>query len=88
MLCASLSHGEGAVLIPCNSIHMALMRFAIDVLFVDRSNTVVKIVRDLGPYRVSLGGRKAHSAIELPAGTLQTANVSVGDTLEFDPPPA
>lgn len=86
MLRGSLPSGEGAVLTPCASIHMAFMRFAIDVLFVDRSNTIVKIVRDLRPYRATLGGRKAHSAIELPAGTLLAANVSVGDTVEFDPP--
>jgi uncharacterized membrane protein (UPF0127 family) len=43
------------------------------------------MVPSLRPYRVSFGGRHAHAAIELPAGTLRGTNLAVGDYLEFEP---
>ena len=36
MLRASLPEGRGILLSPCNSVHMAMMRFAIDVIYLDR----------------------------------------------------
>lgn len=83
MLRRALPEGEGIVLIPCNSVHMALMRFAIDVLYLDRENTVVKTVHSLRPYRISLGGRRAHAAIELPVGTLMRTQVERGDRIRM-----
>lgn len=88
MLRRSLPGGEGIVLVPCNSVHMALMRFAIDVIFLDRENQVVKIVEQLKPYRVSLGGRRAHAALEVPAGTARRFDLQVGDRISFDETPA
>jgi uncharacterized membrane protein (UPF0127 family) len=87
LLKRSLPEGRGIVLVPCSSVHMALMRFAIDVLFVDRENTVVKVVPALRPYRIALGGRRAHAAVELPAGTARRLDVQIGDRLSFETAP-
>lgn len=84
MLRRALPDGEGIVLTPCNSVHMALMRFAIDVVFFDRHNRVVKLSRNLRPYRVAFGGRGAHAAVELPAGSLHARDVQRGDQLRFE----
>ena len=84
MLRKSLPDGEGLILMPCNSVHMALMRFAIDVAFLDRENRIVKIVEDLKPYRISVGGRHAHAAMELPAGTARRFDLQIGDRLCFE----
>jgi uncharacterized membrane protein (UPF0127 family) len=81
MLRPNLPEGEAIVLSPCGSVHMALMRFAIDVLYLDRSGRAVKLVRNLKPYRISLGGRHAHAALELPAGTLDRLGVAAGDPI-------
>jgi uncharacterized protein len=83
MLRPRLPYGAGIVLSPCNSVHMALMRFAIDVIYLNKDDRVVKIVRNLKPYRVSLGGFHAHAAIELPAGTLTGRDVQLGDLLQM-----
>ena len=80
---ASLGPDEGIVLTPCGSVHMMLMRFAIDVAYVDRDGPVVKTVSDLRPNRFSLGGRGAHRAVELPVGALAASNTQPGDQLIF-----
>src|ERR671937_3071204 len=62
-----LPSGEGILLRPASSVHMAFMRFPIDVLFVDGENRVVKIAAGLAPWKVA-GARKAKAAVELTAG--------------------
>jgi hypothetical protein len=60
------------------------MRFAIDVVFLDRDGQVVKIVPEMKPYRAALGGRGAHSALELPAGAAAHCGIAVGDRLAWE----
>src|SRR5688572_18871189 len=60
-----LPDGQGLLLRPCTSVHTFFMRFPIDVIFLDRTNTVVKIIPSMKPWRAALGGRGAHSALEL-----------------------
>ncbi len=76
--------GEGLVIEPCRSVHTALMRFAIDVVYVDRRLQVVKVIHDLRPYRMSAALAAAHAAIELPSGTATLSRTAVGDVLDFE----
>ena len=69
---------------PCFAVHTAFMRFAIDVVFVDRTGCVVRIVRELTPWRMAAAWR-AQRVIELPAGELRTRDVRVGDRLYLEP---
>jgi uncharacterized membrane protein (UPF0127 family) len=80
-----LAPGEGLWLEPCASIHMFFMRFAIDVVFVDRLGAVVKPCKDVRPWRLATGGRRARAALELPAGTIERSDTRVGDRLELRP---
>lgn len=88
MLRATLPDGRGVVLTPCGSVHTAMMRFAIDVIFLDDQDTVVKLVRNLAPYRISFGGRKAHTTVELPAGTIARTGIRLHDKLIVTGAPA
>ena len=81
---SSLQTGEALVFEPCNSIHTAFMRFAIDVVYVDRSRRVVKVVSRLKPFRMSGALRDACSVIELPGGTVANTGTAPGDQLAFD----
>lgn len=81
---SSLPAGEALVLDPCSSIHTAFMRFAIDVVYVDRSGQVVKVVPKLKPFRVSGVLRGASSVIELPSGTIASSGTAPGDQLIFE----
>ncbi len=80
---AGLPEGHAMFLSPANSIHMFFMRFAIDLIFVDRNLKVVKVVRNVRPWRTAFGGRAAHSVFELAAGWLPEDAVGVGDVLEL-----
>jgi len=75
-----LPDGEGILLRPASSIHMAFMRFPIDAVFLAKDFTVLKVVRNLAPWRMSSRFR-AHSVLELPAGTCERAGVREGDRL-------
>ena len=55
------------MLAPCAAVHTAFMRFALDVVFVDKSGRVRKIVQGLEPWRMS-ASFGAYAAIELAAG--------------------
>lgn len=62
-----LDASAAMMLAPCAAVHTAFMRFALDVVFVDRSGRVRKIVRGLEPWRLS-ASFGAYAAIELAAG--------------------
>ena len=68
------------LLLPSFSIHTAFMRFPIDVVFVNREGVVVRVVTDMGPWKMAAAWR-AHAVIELPAGALRTHDVRAGDRL-------
>ncbi len=79
----SLPTDEALIITRCQSIHMFFMRFAIDVIFVDKKNYVVGFVKRIKPFRLSPIFFKASYAIELIEGAIAAKNVSVGDELEL-----
>jgi hypothetical protein len=60
------------------------MRFALDLVFLDRRNMVRKVRSNVPPWRMS-GCLRAHSVLELAAGTLESTPVRPGDILQFSP---
>ena len=80
----SLEPGQALVLEPCSSVHTAFMRFAIDVLYLDRSGRVVKAVPTLKPFRLSAVLRGARSVIELPSGVIANTRTAAGDQIVFE----
>lgn len=75
-----LREGEGLHIIPCSSVHMFFMYFALDLIYLDREQCVVKVVSGLGPWRIS-AARGAKSVLELPIGTIERSQTAVGDHL-------
>jgi uncharacterized protein len=55
-------------LIPCRAVHTVGMRVPIDVAFVARDGTVLRVLSALAPGRVAVCW-SAHSAIEMRVGT-------------------
>lgn len=79
-----LGQGQAMILRPCNQIHTLFMNFAIDVLFLDKDNRVVKAISNLKPFRISNIYFQAHLAVELPAGTLPASFTSQGDAISLE----
>ncbi len=82
---SSLARGRGIILRPCASVHTYGMRFAIDVVFADSTDTVIGLHADVAPWRDGVGAHGAAYAIELPAGTIVATGTEVGDTLQMAP---
>jgi|SRR5271165_1215014 len=78
----SLPRGEGLWIAPCEAVHTVGMKFAIDVLFLDKKKRVLKIRHSMKQWRVAASLR-AHSVLELPAGLSEETGTKVGDQLEF-----
>ncbi len=75
-----LPSGEGILLKPASSVHMAFMRFPIDAVFLDGDLRVVKVAADLRPWRAA-AARGAKSVLEIPAGEAARRGLNVGDRL-------
>jgi uncharacterized membrane protein (UPF0127 family) len=75
---------QGLLFPDCKSIHMFMMLFAIDVIYVDRDMKVVKLVPNLKPWRLS-ACLSAWGVIEAAAGLLERKDVRVGDRLRTEP---
>jgi uncharacterized protein len=65
-------------------MHMFFMRFAIDIVFLDRRDTVVRISHALKPWRVSPVVFGASKAIELEAGAALRSDTRIGDSIAFE----
>jgi uncharacterized membrane protein (UPF0127 family) len=79
-----LEHGEGLVIVPCNSVHMLGMRFPLDVLHLDKSGTVVRALPNLRPGRFGPMVWGSHMAVELPAGTIAASGTVPGDRVSIE----
>ena len=77
-----LPPGEALWIVPCEAIHTFWMRFAIDVVFIDKQKKVRKISRNIPPWRLS-ACLTAHSVVEFAAGSVTEDLARQGDQLEF-----
>jgi len=65
-------------------MHMFFMRFAIDIVFLGRGNSVIRINRRLKPWRVSSVVFGARRALELNAGASDDSSTQIGDQILFE----
>jgi len=78
-----LELGEGLWIVPCEAVHTFFMKFAIDVVFLNKKRQIVKIRENMGLWRMS-GSFSAHSVLELRAGSCARTGTVKGDQLEFE----
>ena len=79
-----LNAGEGLWIVPCESVHTFFMKFALDLVYLDRTHIVCKTVANVPPWRMSMCFL-AHSIVELPAGSIEQGGIRKGDQLVFAP---
>jgi uncharacterized membrane protein (UPF0127 family) len=76
----SMSPSSALILLPCFSIHTAFMQFPIDAVFVNRQGIVVRVVRNLRPWRIAVSFR-ARAVVEFAADSLSPRDMRDGDRL-------
>ncbi len=74
-----LPEATGLLLAPCDSVHMCFMRFAIDVIYLDKEYTIVKVVKNLRPWVGLSMCRGAWAALEINAGDAERFGYEVGN---------
>lgn len=79
----NISDEYALMITPCNSIHMFFMRFNLDVIFIDKNNRVIHLIKNIKPWRFSKVIWSAKSAIELKPHSINESKTEVGDILEF-----
>lgn len=77
-----LTSGEGMLIEACNMVHTVGMRYALDLVFLDATGHVRKLVRNVRPLRCAWA-ITAKSTLELPAGALDTLSLRVGEQLTW-----
>lgn len=83
MFTKDLSYESAMHIIPCNEIHTFFMNYSIDVLYLDRNNTIVAMDEDLKPRKVGKFIKNAKSVVEIPSGKIRNLNLKIGQSLEF-----
>lgn len=81
MFSSELPDCDGFLINPCNSIHTFFMRYALDVIFLDRNFKIIKIIYNLNPWKMTGIYFKSHQVLEMKAGTLKK-QLSPGEKLE------
>lgn len=77
-----LQINQGLVIAPCGSIHTFGMQYAIDIVFVDSADRIVKLVSHLGKWRIAMAAY-ANWTLELKAGEIARLNIKMGDKLQW-----
>ena len=81
MLKKKIPTATGILLAPCNSVHMCFMRFAIDVVYLDRDYKIIKVVKHLKPWIGFSMCTKAWATVEIAAGEAERCGLEVGRKL-------
>ena len=76
-----LPQGTGLLLVPCNSVHMCFMRFAIDVVYLDKEYKIIEIVKNLKPWIGLSLYSPAWATLEMTAGEAERCGLKVGKKL-------
>lgn len=78
-----MSADAGMIFRPAKGIHTHFMRFPIDLIYLDRNDTVSKIRPAMPPWRFDF--TNASGVIEMNAGAAAAHDIQVGDKLTFMP---
>jgi uncharacterized membrane protein (UPF0127 family) len=81
MFTKNLGIDEGLLIRPCNSIHTCFMNYSLDIVFLDKNFSVVKVIYNMKPWRVSWVYFKAYQVLEMKAGNLKIP-IEPGEKLE------
>lgn len=68
---------------PCRWVHTFFMLVPIDVVFLDKEGRVIKVCRNLKPFRAAGPVKKAWAVLEMAQGEAERRGIEEGGRLEF-----
>lgn len=78
---AGLEPGSGILIRPSSGVHTMFMRFAIDVVALDRQLRVIRLWPRLRPWRLTSVNFRTASVLELAPGEIEACGIQAGDQL-------
>jgi uncharacterized membrane protein (UPF0127 family) len=75
-------HVSGIIFEPANAMQATFMFFDLDIVFLTKENKVIKILRNVKPWRHTWFYPKTRKALEMPSGNLPY-DLREGDILEI-----
>lgn len=79
-----LQKGEVMRLMPCSGIHTCFMKFAIDVVFLDKKNKVVDTIKSLQPWKMNAYSKSAYQVVEMSVGSIELAGIKKNMVARFE----
>lgn len=70
-------------IVPCSGIHTFGMQYPVDLLFLDKKNCIIQIYPNFPPNHITKIIPSAKSVLEVPPGSVEKYQISVGDCLEI-----
>ncbi|HRR33869.1 MAG TPA: DUF192 domain-containing protein [Kiritimatiellia bacterium] len=84
--CRALGPDAALLIERCGAVHTVGMRFAVDLVFLDRDWRVTRVVRQVPPGRLMVGGGwRAVRVLESEAGCVDVAGLHVGEKVTWQP---
>jgi uncharacterized membrane protein (UPF0127 family) len=83
MLSSPLADDQAFLIWNCSSVHTFFMRYALDLAYLNIEGRIVKIEKNVCPWRVSWGGTDACHTLEMSAGGIDRFNLRMGETVVF-----
>lgn len=74
---------DAMVLSPCRSIHTFFMRFPLDILCLDSTDTIADIAERVSPWRAFIPCGQVSKIVELPAGAIKLHNIKKGEKIHI-----
>lgn len=76
--------GQCVLFDPCKGVHTFGMNYPVDVVFLDDTSTVIEVLRNLQPGKITKPVRGARRVLEIPSGNgMNGKKFQTGDTLKI-----
>lgn len=82
-----LKSNAGLIISPCSSVHTFGMKYTIDVVFLDKELTIVKLVKSLKPWRMT-ASHASCIVLELVEDSINTLQLTTGQQLVWHDEPS
>lgn len=80
----SILDNEALIIKPCCSVHTFFMKFAIDVLFVNKRNEVIALYENVKPWRILPIHWNSLYVVELASGNISNNGIFKGDAIKIN----